>query len=396
MPYFNCRLVCIKTNQKINKEDYADTKEELSEKLLKDFVILEIKQIRKKRSLKLSNDDIMFFFSYILELLKIGINIQEALLIMSIESGSKNVKAFTQSVYENIKSGLNFSSAVKDSAPEINQFFISILSTGEGSNNLESSFEYIVNYIKVTKLIKSRTRKAIIYPSFLFIMISGMMVAASVFMIPKMMEFGKSMGIEASFSTILLQSFAGFLREKWYIILSTLVFLITSTILLSKFVPSFKKRLDWLKLKLPIVKTIIIKSNLAKFCIFFSIAYKSGTNIVDALSQSKNVITNDIIKNDINGISILVESGHLVSSAMEGTVIPSFVIRMFKIGESTGEIAKSLDNVVTFYTREIDNLSDNLIASIKPAGILIAGGMIIWIITATILPIYTQFIGKMM
>jgi type IV pilus assembly protein PilC len=81
---------------------------------------------------------------------------------------------------------------------------------------------------------------------------------------------------------------------------------------------------------------------------------------------------------------------------MEGTIIPSFVIRMFKIGESTGEIAKSLDNVVTFYTREIDNLSDNLIASIKPAGILIAGGMIIWIITATILPIYTQFIGKMM
>jgi type II secretory pathway component PulF len=51
--------------------------------------------------------------------------------------------------------------------------------------------------------------------------------------------------------------------------------------------------------------------------------------------------------------------------------------------------------VVTFYTRGIDNLSESLIATIKPAGIMIAGGMIIWVISATILPIYTQFIGKM-
>jgi type II secretory pathway component PulF len=50
--------------------------------------------------------------------------------------------------------------------------------------------------------------------------------------------------------------------------------------------------------------------------------------------------------------------------------------------------------IIEFYTREIDNLTENLVSSIKPIGILMAGGLLIWIISSTILPIYTQFIQK--
>ena len=83
-----------------------------------------------------------------------------------------------------------------------------------------------------------------------------------------------------------------------------------------------------------------------------------------------------------------------MSIAMEGTVIPDFTARMFKIGENTGDLAASLENVVTFYTKEIDTLIDNLVSSIKPIGIFGAGGLLIWIISSTLLPIYTQFLQK--
>lgn len=396
MPYFKAKVISLQSGLKSIREEYADTKIEVINNLSNNFKILNVKEIKKVKRVKLKNSDILFFFSYLFELTKIGVNVQESLSIMSLEIKSKNIKVFVQSVYDDIKSGLIFSKAIKNSANGISDFYISIVAMGEVSNNLEQSFEYIVNYINVSNIIKSKTRKAMIYPIFLLCLIGGILTAASTFMIPKMMEFGNSMGIATSTSTLVLKSFAGFMKDNWYKVISGVISFFTGIKILTKVSPFAKEKWDWIKLHLPIVSTIIVKSNIAKFCIFFSVAYKSGTNIIDALEKSKDVITNEVIKKEIGLISSKVQYGSTISEAMENSIIPTFTVRMFKIGEATGGIANSLDNVVNFYTREIDSLSDSLISSIKPVGILIAGGMIIWIISATILPIYTQFIGKMM
>jgi len=395
MPYFKCKLINLRTGVKLTKEEYEEDKAILYDKLSKNFTILSIKQTKGLKKVKLRNADILFFFSYMYELAKIGVSMQEALNIMSLEIKTKNIKLFSQAVFEAIKSGQMLSQAIQTSAEGISDFYTSIISMGEISNNLPESFGYIVNYIKVNNLIKSKTRKAIAYPIFLLFIIFGVITGASTFMIPRMMEFGSSMGIQPSRSTLMLQSFAHFMGANWIGIISGLSSFFTAASVLSRLFPFVKKKLDWAKLQIPIVSSIIIKSNIAKFCIFFSIAYKSGTNIIEALEKSCNVINNDVMQKVIASIAEKVSYGSTVSQAMDNTIIPNFTVRMFKIGEATGEISSSLDNVVTFYTREIDNLSDNLIATIKPAGIMIAGGMIIWVISATILPIYTQFIGKM-
>ena len=396
MPYFKCKLVNLKNGMVLTKEEYADDKFDLYDKLSKNFTIVSVKQLKNAKKIKLKNSDILFFFSYLLELTKIGVNIQEGLMIMIHEIKTKNIKQFCKIIYENIKSGTMLSESIKKSCTGVNDFYISIISMGEVSNNLEQSFNYIVNYINVSNLIRSKTRKAMIYPIFLIILMGAMITAASTFMIPKMMDFGASMGITPSYSTVLLKNFADFVSKNWYSVAGSIFSFVSTISLIAKFSLKAKTKWDWIKLKIPIVSSIIVKSNIAKFCIFFSVSYKSGVNIVEALNKAKDVISNEIIKADIAKIANKVEYGSTVSEAMEYTLIPSFAVRMFKIGEATGEIANSLDNVVKFYTREIDNLSENLISSIKPAGIFLAGGLIIWIISATILPIYTQFIGKMM
>jgi len=394
MPSYKCKLISNKNGLSIVKNEYSDNIQDLEKKLSSTYEIISIKEIKIKQTLKLQSNDVVFFFSYLGELTKIGVNLQEGLTMVANEVKLKNVQKFTQQVITNLNSGNSLATSIEKSTKSISQFFLSIVKMGEQSNNLEEAFDYIIRYINVSKLIKSRTRKAMMYPSFLLVLMTGLIIGASVFVIPKMTEFASSMGITMPSYTLALKAFADCVREYWAIAIPAVVGLIICLPLVTKVIPSSQIIFDKIKIKLPFIGSIIIKSDMAKFCLFFSMAYKSGVDVIESLRLSQNVVSNHVVKKTLAEIATSVSSGTQMSIAMEGTVIPDFTSRMFKIGENTGDLARSLENVVTFYTREIDNLTENLVSSIKPIGILMAGGLLIWIISSTILPIYTQFIQK--
>jgi type IV pilus assembly protein PilC len=394
MPSYKCKLISNKNGLSIVKNEYSDNIQDLEKKLSSAYEIISIKEIKIKQTVKLQINDVVFFFSYLGELTKIGVNLQEGLTMVANEVKLKNVQKFTQQVITNLNSGNSLATSIEKSTKSISQFFLSIVKMGEQSNNLEEAFDYIIRYINVSKLIKSRTRKAMMYPSFLLVLMTGLIIGASVFVIPKMTEFASSMGITMPYYTLALKAFADCVREYWAIAIPAVVGLIICLPLVTKVIPSSQIVFDKIKIKLPFIGSIIIKSDMAKFCLFFSMAYKSGVDVIESLRLSQNVVSNHVVKKTLAEIAIGVSSGTQMSIAMEGTVIPDFTSRMFKIGENTGDLARSLENVVTFYTREIDNLTENLVSSIKPIGILMAGGLLIWIISSTILPIYTQFIQK--
>jgi type IV pilus assembly protein PilC len=70
---------------------------------------------------------------------------------------------------------------------------------------------------------------------------------------------------------------------------------------------------------------------------------------------------------------------------------PNLVIRMFKIGEESGNMEKALQNIKFFYDREINDSIDKLVGMIQPTLTIVMGGMIAWITIAVFGPIYGSF-----
>ena len=394
MPNFKCKLVSNKTGVSFVKVVQAINADSLEGKVGQAYTLVSFKEIKVKHYVALKSGDLIFFFSYLCELTRIGVNLQESLHMIANEIKVKSIKEFTHRVLENLNAGNSLATSFSFSTKSINDFFLSIIKMGEQSNNMLESFEYIVRYIKVAKMIRSKTRKAMIYPSFLLVLMTALIIAASVFIIPKMTDFAASMGVNMPSYTLALKVFADAVREYWMFFIPAFVATVISLPLIAKFVPSIRMSLDKIKIKTPFVGAIVVKSDMAKFCLFFAMAYRSGVDVIESLRLSKTVVSNYVIKQTLDQMAISVSSGVQMSIAMEGTVIPDFTARMFKIGENTGDLAASLENVVTFYTKEIDTLIDNLVSSIKPIGIFGAGGLLIWIISSTLLPIYTQFLQK--
>jgi type IV pilus assembly protein PilC len=61
---------------------------------------------------------------------------------------------------------------------------------------------------------------------------------------------------------------------------------------------------------------------------------------------------------------------------------------MIHVGETTGGLDKALDNVSYFYTREVKAAIARLQGLIPPTLTVVVGGMIAWIMSSVMLPIY--------
>ena len=64
------------------------------------------------------------------------------------------------------------------------------------------------------------------------------------------------------------------------------------------------------------------------------------------------------------------------------------MIRMIRIGETSGEIDKGLRNVTDFYNRDIDEDIGRIQAMIEPALTLVLGAILAWLMMAVLGPIY--------
>jgi type IV pilus assembly protein PilC len=149
---------------------------------------------------------------------------------------------------------------------------------------------------------------------------------------------------------------------------------------------------DDVVLKTPIMGTVARKINLARFTHFFAVLFNSGIGILEALTAAKNVVSNRVLKESIDLMSKSVSDGTSLTTAMRlSNQFPNLVVRMFKIGEESGNMTESLENVNFFYEKEINDAVENMVGLIQPVLTVVMGLLIFWVIAAVFGPLYQSF-----
>ena len=84
-----------------------------------------------------------------------------------------------------------------------------------------------------------------------------------------------------------------------------------------------------------------------------------------------------------------IEQGRPISVAFEATqVFPPLVIRMLRLGEHTGALDDALAKVASLYRRDVAEGIARLQAAAEPALTILMGGLLLWIASAILGPIY--------
>jgi type IV pilus assembly protein PilC len=209
------------------------------------------------------------------------------------------------------------------------------------------------------------------------------------FVVPQVTSFLLSNSGELPFATRALIATSEFFADYWWLILGLPALAVGIAAYLAKASDRFATWLDAAKLKLPVLGPVHQKLALARFAHFFGLTFQSGIDILTCLDTGSRVVGNRVLAAALSLARKDVQAGSTLSVALKATgQFPHLVVRMFKIGEESGNLNDALGNVSYFYDREVDDSVQRMIGMIEPALTIAIGAVVLWVVVAVIGPLY--------
>jgi type IV pilus assembly protein PilC len=229
----------------------------------------------------------------------------------------------------------------------------------------------------------------IMYPAFVTITITGVVVFLMVYLVPQLVGFIRNMGQEVPLQTRMLIWLSNAFVNYWWLILPTPIALIFGVAAAARANVQFRFKLHQATLSIPIVGPVIKKIILARMTDSFALMYRTGIPVIEALSYCVKITTNLPIQQALIRARERIANGNSISDAFAAeSLFPSLVVRMLRVGESTGALDEALANVSYFFTRDIDESIERVQALIEPVLTVVLGLILGWIMLAVLGPIY--------
>jgi type IV pilus assembly protein PilC len=263
-----------------------------------------------------------------------------------------------------------------------------MVKSGEESGKLTQVFSYLADYLDRQYQLTSKTKNALIYPSFVIGIFVIVMILMFTFIVPKLALIIAESGTEIPFSTKLIIATSNLFVDYGIFLLVVAIALFAYVFRYSK-TASGKLYFDKLKIKFPIVKNIYSKLYLSRISDNMDTMLSASIPIVRAIELTSVVVGNLVYEKLLKDISESVKSGSSLSLAFsQHPEVPSIMSGMIKVGEETGSLGNILKTLGKFYSREVNEAVDTLVSLIEPIMIVILGLGVGILLSSILLPIY--------
>ncbi|HXF16821.1 MAG TPA: type II secretion system F family protein [Burkholderiales bacterium] len=299
------------------------------------------------------------------------------------------------SVLEDIEGGKTLSQALEGFPRVFNGVFVSLIRAGELSGTLPEVFENLGGTLKWQDELVSQTRRLLVYPSLVFVVVTSVMIFLLLYLVPQVTQLLKTMGLELPIQTRALIWMSNFTEQWWPLLLFLPVVAAVVITFMVRTRPRARYLFDYALLRLPITGEILQKIILARFANFFALMYRSGITVLDAVKTSEDIVGNRVVADGLQRAGQQINSGESMSEAFQNLgMFPPLVIRMLRVGESTGALDTALMNVTYFYNRDVRDSVDKALRLLEPTLTLVLGGMLGLILFSVLTPVY-DVIGKL-
>jgi type IV pilus assembly protein PilC len=337
---------------------------------------------------KVKEKDVVIVSRQISTLFEAGVSALKAFRILAAEAESKPLRKHLGEIADDIQAGISISNAMAKHDDVFSAFYVNMVRAGEESGKLKETFMYMADYLDRNFELTSKTKNALIYPSFVIGTFFVVMILMLTVVIPKLAVIIKDSGQEIPSYTKVVIAMSDFLRNYGLIFL---VVIILFGIYFSFFRTgkSNSRYFDDLKLQAPFIKDLYTKLYYSRIADNLDTMLSSGISIVRALDITARVVDNYRFEAVLNKISSSVKAGSALSDAMrQHPEMPNIMIQMVKIGEETGEVGKILKNLAMFYKREVNGAVDTLVSLIEPFMIVALGLGVGMLLASVLVPIY--------
>jgi len=333
--------------------------------------------------------ELINFCFHLEQLTAAGVPILESLTDLRDSVENPRFREVISGLIESIQGGQGLSAAMADYTDVFPVVFASLIRAGEDTGRMSQVLKSLAENLKWEDELIAQTKKLMMYPAFVGSIVLAVTMFLMIYLVPQMLGFIKSTGQAIPLQTRILIMVSNFFIDYWWLVLAAPVIAFFGIRLAIKRSPAFRYRFDDFKLRLPLLGSIQRKIILSRFASIFAMMYSAGITILDAIKTSEEIAGNLVIREGLERAGQQIAEGKNVSTAFQDVgLFPPLVIRMLRVGESSGKLDNALLNVSYFYNRDVKDAIGKVEVMIEPAMTVILGALLGWVMLSVLGPIY--------
>jgi type IV pilus assembly protein PilC len=339
--------------------------------------------------------DLINFCFHLEQLTSAGVPLIEGLTDLRDSVENPRFREVISGLIEGIGGGQNLSGALANYPEVFSPVFRSLIKAGEDTGRLPDVLRSLTENLKWEDEITAQTKKLVMYPAFVGTVVLAVTLFLMIYLVPQMVSLIKNMGGTLPMHTRVLIAVSNFLVGYWWLVLLLPTVAFFGLKFAAKTNPALRYRIDAFKLNVPMVGPILRKIILSRFASVFALMYSSGITILDAIRSSEETAGNLVIQEGLRAVGQEIADGKNVTAAFQDVgLFPPLVVRMLRVGESTGGLDTALLNVSYFYNREVRESIAKVQVMIEPTLTVVMGILLGWVMLSVLGPIYDT-IAKM-
>ncbi len=338
---------------------------------------------------KVLPEDIAIFSRQMATMMSSGVPLVQSFDIIGLGHENPAMSKMIMALKADVEGGTNFSEALKKFPLYFDDLFVNLVNAGEQSGALETMLDKLATYKEKTEALKKKVKKAMTYPISVLVVAAIVTAILLIFVVPQFKEVFSNFGAELPAMTLAVIAMSEFMQAYWYVFVIAIGVIFWAYKHMHAKSANFRKQVDKLALRLPIVGDIVTKSAIARYSRTLETMSAAGVPLVEAMESVAGATGNIIYADACHVIKDDISTGTQLQTSMKNSgLFPNMVIQMVSIGEEAGSLDFMLSKVADFYEAEVDNLVDSLTSLMEPIIMSVLGVLIGGLIVAMYLPIF--------
>jgi type II secretory pathway component PulF len=339
---------------------------------------------------RVTRRDVIFFTTQLSTVISAGVNLVDGLRDIEAQAVKAPMKTIIADIRRGVERGMSLSSAMERHPSACDELYVGIVRAGEATGRVDRSLDDLVEQLEWQESLRARVREAATYPIIIVGLLTVLLTVLVGFTIPRFTQVYQRVNANLTLPlpTRVVQGVATFVAANGLVILAALVVLSLLYRLRVQEPGGLVWRDRWL-LRVPVVGDVSRTLALSRFAHFFGSLHESGVDVAPSLALMERLIGNAYIAQRFRGAVSRVLAGDSLSRALAavGEFSP-LVIQMVALGEKTGQMSKSLQQVRQYYDREADQSVTRAMTLFGPLALVALASVFVLIAVAFYLPMF--------
>lgn len=343
-----------------------------------------------KKRVKLG--DLVIFTRQLSTMISAGVPLTRSLSALQADSNSPYMREVLAGVTKDVEGGTPLGDAFAKYPMVFSSVYVNMVRAGEEGGILDDILKRLALQVELDASMRKKIKSAMMYPMVILTVTVVAFFGIMLFIVPKLGSILTSLGgpnAELPIYTRIMLDLSDFMTKPTLLghlpiplvnktpnLVLILAIAVVAGIYLIRYIrtPKGRFKFDGLLLRLPVLKTIVLKIAIARFSRTFASLMGAGVSVLDALEVTGAAIGNKVIEAELKAAAEEVKNGKQLSEPLgRSPHFPPIVAQMLMVGEETGQIDTVLVKIADFYEEEVSVLIDGLAAIIEPIMIVFLG-----------------------